>query len=312
MRDARLNVTLKILIAFGVCAGLAMGGGVDAGLLSLAPPDSKILIGIQVSQAQASPIGQYLMSQLPLSATNPAMAAAGFDPRRDLREVLGASGEGSSMVLLGRGTFQPERISKAAVAAGAVSSTYRGVAMLTFNGTKPAGSLAFLDGSTVTAGDTMAVKAVLDRRAAKGVFNGTLAESARQISSANDAWVVTLAPPASMAAGVQGGEMIQNLLQAALQLSAGVKFAATEVTVSAEVLARSAPDAQSMTDLLKFLVAMVPSQGAPNAKAPSLADSAKISSTGSTVHVVITMPEQQVEQLILPKANSAPKKVALR
>lgn len=326
-RSAILKASLTAFAAFGLCAPLARAG-VDPALLALVMPDAKMLIGIQVSQTQASPVGQYLLSQISIDAnTNQMMTAAGFDPRRDLRELLAASGDGMSGLLLGRGSFQPAKISKAAVQAGAVSSKYRGTEMLTLNGTakdKPAGSLAFLDASTVAAGDTNAVKAAIDRRASGAGASGTgaagqLAEKARQISAANDAWLASLTPPPALSSSTQGGQLgpLQGLLQSALQLSAGVKFAGAQVTLSAEVVAHSAQDAQSMAGVLKFFAGMLQTSHAqdPNAaKGASLADAAQISSSGSVMHVVIAVPEQQMEQFLIPKgpASGQPKKPALR
>jgi hypothetical protein len=334
MSNAIMKVVLTTFAAFGLIAPTALAG-VDPALLALVMPDAKMLVGIQVNQAQSSPLGQYLLAQIQLDRnTNQVMSAAGFDPRRDLREILAASGDGLSGLLLGRGSFQPAKIAKAAVLAGAVSSTYRGAEILTLNGNgknKVAGSIAFLDASTVVAGDTDAVKGVIDRRAAGTVLSGQLADRARQISSANDAWVATLTPPAALSSAAQIAQLgpFQNLIQSAVQLSAGIKFAATQVTLSAEVVARSAPDAQAMADVLKFLAGMLQasrSQDPNPAKGPSLSDAAQISSSGSVMHLVISVPEQQMEQLILPDskppdskppdskppASGQPKKIAAR
>ncbi len=315
---------MTTLAALGLSAPMALAG-VDPALLALVSPDAKMLIGIQVGQTQASPFGQYLLSQVQLDRdTNQVMTAAGFDPRRDLREILATSGDGSNALLLGRGSFQPARISKAAVLAGAASSKYRGTEILTLNGSgknKAAGSIAFLDASTVAAGDTEAVKAVIDRRSAGAAFSGPLAERARQISAADDAWVASLTPPTAPSSSALNAQLgpFQNLLQAALQVSAGIKFTATQVTLSAEVVTRSAQDAQSMADLLRFAAGMLQQanrSGSNPSKSPSLADAAQISISGAVMHVVLSVPEQQMEQLFVPDSkhpdSGRPKKVALR
>src|SRR5580658_10087474 len=97
---------VKVLLTMAAASGLfapAALAGVDSGLLALVMPDAKMLVGIQVAQAQASPVGQQLLSQVQIDPnTNRAMIAAGFDPRRDLREILAASGDGLSGLLVGR------------------------------------------------------------------------------------------------------------------------------------------------------------------------------------------------------------------
>src|SRR5271155_5451268 len=107
IQQVGIRVSAAALIAFGLSAPVAHAG-VDPALLALVMPDAKMLVGIQVIQAQSSPLGQYLLSQVQLDRnTNQVMTAAGFDPRRDLREILAASGDGLNGLLLGRGTFQP-------------------------------------------------------------------------------------------------------------------------------------------------------------------------------------------------------------
>lgn len=323
MSHALVSRGVKILLMAFAGVGLlapAALAGVDPALLALVPADAKLLVGVQVSQTQASPFGQYLLSQDLLSqldrGTNQILTAAGFDPRRDLREILAASGDGLSGLLLGRGAFQPAKISKAAITAGASSVKYRGIELLTLSGagkSKMTGSMAFLDESTLAAGDTDAVKAAIDRHAAAAVFAGPLADRARQISAVNDAWLASLTPPAAFTGGATGASQnqfgpMQSLLQSAQQLSAGLKFAATQVTLSAEVLARTAQDAQSMADVLKFLAGMLQqanSNASPNSspnssKLPSLADAAKIYVSGSSMHLTLSVPEQQMEQFFVP------------
>src|SRR5262249_16079428 len=145
--------------------------GVDPGLLNLVMPDAKVLTGVQVDQAQSSPFGQYILAQIqPNQDFNKLIAATGFDPRHDLHEIVAASGDAQSGLAVGRGVFQPARIAAAAVLAGAVSSNYKGIEVLTGKGSHEDGSIAFLDTTTVVLGQDAAVKATIDRRLAGNRF----------------------------------------------------------------------------------------------------------------------------------------------
>jgi hypothetical protein len=315
-------------------AATATQAAVDPGLLALVTPDAKVLVGVQVAQTVASPFGQYLFSQIPNDGNvDKVMSAIGFDPRRDIKELLAASGDvPSAAIVLGRGSFQPDKIVTAAKLAGAVSSNYRGFEILSgpnnAAGNSPKatvadrpGALVFLDGSTLAMGDIASVKAAIDRRAANTVFSGTLADRAKIVSASNDIWFATLTPPsgvllggASSGAGPNGqGNPVQTMLQSALQASGGIKFATTAVTVSAEVLAKSPQDAQSMIDVLRFGASMIQmnrKQGGVAANAASLLDSATFTTNGSVAKASISLPEQQIEQLIMPQAGAKTKKVA--
>lgn len=310
------------LLLLTLAASTAMAA-VDPGLLSLVTPDAKALVGVQVAQTQASTFGQYLFSQIPNDQNvNKVMTAIGFDPRRDLLEVLAASGDNpAAAVVLGRGSFQPAKIATAATLAGAATSKYRGFEILSGGGGNAGGktgSLVFLDSSTVAMGDTAAVKAVIDRRAAATVFSGALADRAKLISASNDIWFASLTPPSGIVAGAapngQGNPM-QAMLQSALQASGGIKFSTTAVIVSAEVLARSAQDAQSIVDVLRFGASMIQmnrNQNPGAAHAASLLDTATFSTAGSVARFTLSLPEQQIEQLFMPQAGARTKKVAAR
>jgi hypothetical protein len=325
--------------ALAVFAPAMAAAPVDVALLGLVPPDAKMLVGVQVAQIRSTPFGEYLISQVHLDpGTSQLMTAVGFDLRRDLQQIVAASGESlSGGLLLGRGSFHPDKISAAARSQGAVASTYRGVALIESTGIEsrgfesksggknPSGAIAFLDASTLLAGDTLSVKAAIDRHAAGTVFSGPLVERARLIGGASDAWLASLTPPAG-SLGLSPGALgpFGNVLQAALQLSAGLKFSAAEVTLSADVLTRSAQDAQSMADLLRFAATLLQgnrshggdspkspdSPGAP-AGAPSLADAAKITSSGSVTHLVVSVSEKELERIFLSSPGQ-PKKIASR
>ncbi len=305
----------------------ALAAGVDPGLLALVPPDTKTLAGIR--QGADTPFGQTLLDLFnPAPATKKVMADIGFDPRRDLREVLAASpanlfSDGRGVLLLGKGSFHPDKIGAAGASAGAVSSSYRGIQLIEAKGNGPgsfSGAVAFPDSSTVLAGETSMVKAALDRNAAKPAFSGALADRVRQIAAANDAWLVSSAPePGSPGAAFLSSQLgpVANLLQAAVQFSAGVKFAAAQVTVSADIVTRTPQDAQAMVDILKFGIQMLASgqsQGQPSGanSAAAIVQAARISTDGSTLHAVLPVPQQFLEQFFGTQSNGQPKKIAAR
>src|SRR5690349_23141049 len=88
----------------------------DPQLVSLVMPDAKVLAGVNVSQAKASPLGQYLLTQLTQMKDAHLQQLAtltGFDPTRDVQEVLMASNGapgGKMGLVLARGTFDANRL----------------------------------------------------------------------------------------------------------------------------------------------------------------------------------------------------------
>ncbi|HEY4361689.1 MAG TPA: hypothetical protein VGN17_11995 [Bryobacteraceae bacterium] len=326
-----MNHLRAAIVLVSLAASTAFAA-VDPGLLTLVPPDAKAMVGVQVAATTSSVFGQYLFSQIPNDPNiSKVTTAIGFDPRRDIQELLVTAGDGSSFLILGRGHYQPDKMATAAKLAGAVPSNYRGFEILSGGvnakvnvGDRP-GSLVFLDNSIIAMGDTVSIKALIDRRAGNSVFSGPLAERAKQISATNDIWFASLNPSLGIlgGAGAANGQAnsaqnplqnpVQTFLQAAVQASGGIKFSATAVTVNAEVLAKTPQDAQSMIDVLRFGASMIQmnrKQGGAASNAASLLDAATFAASGSVAKVSVALPEQQMEQLFMQ--TRAGSKVATR
>ena len=299
----KLNIA-GLTLLLGASTAVA---AVDPVLLNLVMPDAKILCGVQVDQSRASALGQYLLSQMQAGDNGFQMfiTATGFDPRRDLHEILAAStgaastgaastgaagGDSRNALVLGRGAFQPARISAAATVAGGVVTTYRGyqvIAPAPSATGSPEPSLAFLDATTAVMGSPDLVKAAIDRRAAGSVFSGPLAQKANDVSAASQAWFATLTPPGELL----NGNPQTNFLQAVVAASGGVSFGADAVTITADAVTRSQQDAQALADVMRFMLSMI---GANNPKAAPV-----FLANGAVMHASLSLPEQQVEQLFM-------------
>src|SRR5689334_13574126 len=154
--------------AFLLFAGLLPAA--DPQLVSLLMPDAKVVAGINVEQARNSPLGQFMLAHMQRGDEGFAKLAAttGFDPRRDLHEVLmGTIGRpGQQGLVLARGTFDAARIFAAARLGGHTVETYNGVDILTGKDDALTHAVTFLDGSIAVAGDLASVHGAVDRHAA--------------------------------------------------------------------------------------------------------------------------------------------------
>src|SRR5262245_12326004 len=94
----------------------------DPQLLKLVMPDAKVVSGIDVNRVKAAPFGQFFLSQLPHdSGFDQFVALTGFDPRRDVHEVLMASPgdpQRKTGLLLVRGNFDTARVMPLVQASG--------------------------------------------------------------------------------------------------------------------------------------------------------------------------------------------------
>src|SRR6476620_4797836 len=139
----------------------------DSRLLNLVMPDAKVLAGVNVQQAKGTQFGQYVLNQLQTQDVHlqELVALTGFDPRRDVDELLVASDgvpQGKTGLALAAGNFDVAKITAAATMHGAVAEQYHGVTILQGPKKQEAG-IAFLNATTVAAGDIASVKSAIDR-----------------------------------------------------------------------------------------------------------------------------------------------------
>jgi len=285
----------------------------DPALLQMVMPDAQILAGLQVTQAKNSLFGQFVLSHLSVNDTGlqEFTAETGFDPRQDVSEIVMAStGQPKSAdnhwLVLADGTFNVSKITAAAQSKGGVSTTYQGIQLITHaaSASHPATGVAFLSPAMAVAGDVASVEAAIARKQSGAPADSNVLAKAQQVSSANDFWFVTLVPLSNFAGALPnsnlGGAMQGNVLAGINQASGGVRFGDT-VTISAEAVARSAQDAQSLVDVVKFLAGMVQmnKQNNPSAgQVATLLNSLQASASGNITTISLAIPEQQLEQLL--------------
>jgi hypothetical protein len=288
----------------------------DPQLLNLVMPDAKVLAGVNVDQAKTTPFGQYVLGLIQSSQNQHLQeltAQTGFDPTRDVHEVLVATPAvpaGRSGLFLARGNFQPATILSLATQHGAASETYAGVAII--EDPKAQNGVAFLSSTIVVAGDLASVKGAIDRQTKVSglTLPATLITQVTQWSGSEDAWAISLVPTASLkvpngapnlpGVGAQGTTAFQSIQQAA----GGVKFG-TNVVVTAQAQADTAQNAQSMGDALKLLASLAQMQSQNNAAVTALLAGLTITPAGNLLNVTVRIPEDQIQQFITHGAAHA-------
>ncbi|HLJ13740.1 MAG TPA: hypothetical protein VKV15_04535 [Bryobacteraceae bacterium] len=316
-------------IQYPVLAGLLLAaaayGAVDSSLLNLVMPDAKIVSGVHVDRSKTSPFGRYVLSQMQTNdeGLQKFIEQTGFDPRRDLSEILISSTGGQTharTLIVGRGTFDRTRIASMAKRSGATLLSYHGVEILQRKEGDMEGGLALLDGSTAVLGDLESVRAAIDRRQNGAAAPNALTDKVRKVSADNDVWFITLGPPSEFLNGKiadpnLNGAMQGTMLQSVQEASGGLRFGAVNVSLQAEVVARSEKDASALVDVVRFLAGMVQlnrpaDPGAP--KGPSLLDNMQLSAESNVMKLSLAMPEDQLEKLLAPGARHPRKAAAVR
>lgn len=281
----------------------------DPQLLNLLMPDAKVIAGINVEQAKGTQFGQYVLNQIQTHDADmqKLVALTGFDPRRDVREVLVASdGTVQSKVGLGlaRGTFDLGKITAAAIAHGAATEVYNGVTILQ----EPKGKdgIAFLDSTIVVAGDLASVKGAIDRQHLAQPLPAALLVKINQWSNAQDAWGISAVPPSSLVPTAKDAQPnpIFGAAQSVQSAAGGVKFGAN-VVFSGEAVADTAQNASTLGDLVKFMINLAQMQSAQNPEAQALVNSVNVSASGTVLKLSASLPQDVFTKLLQPVKKAA-------
>src|SRR5579864_8401998 len=166
-------IKLRLLPAL-LALSLTSFAATDPNLLRLVMPDAKVVAGLQVTQTKKSAFGQFVLSHMQVEddAFKKFMAQTGFDPRRDLSEIVMASNweqatPQSRWLVVARGTFNRSAITTAALANGGATTNFQGVDVLTYAPPIPQenrNGIAFFDASNAVMGDIASVTAAIQRR----------------------------------------------------------------------------------------------------------------------------------------------------
>ncbi|MGB7761134.1 MAG: hypothetical protein WBL61_14975 [Bryobacteraceae bacterium] len=279
----------------------------DPQLLNLVMPDVKAMADVNVAQAKTSPFGQYVLTQVETQQLAQIATLTGFDPTKDVDELL-AAGNGAAQhsgLALALGTFNVATISALIAQQKVATETYRGVTI--FEDPKKDGGLAFLSNTIAAAGDLTNLKAAIDRVSAPSILPAALMVEIGQLSAANDAWALTTVPPSSLkppstAPAVPGvGSGAENALGTVQSASVGIKFG-TNVVMTGQAQADTAQNATAIAGLIQFLVNMAQLKAADEPQVQALAKALTVTASGTAINLSLTLPSDQFQQLLQPKA----------
>ncbi len=297
-------LTVTLFTAFSGALSAA-----DPQLLNLVMPDAKVLAGVNVEQAKGTQFGQYVLNQLQTEDAHmqQLVTLTGFDPRRDVRELLVASDGvpgGKTGLALARGNFDVAKITAAATLQGAASEVYNSITILE-DPKKQTMGIAFLDSTTVAAGDIASVKGAIDRLKIAQPLPAAVLVKVNQWSTSQDAWGITTVPPASLAppmkaanANANANPML-NVAQNVQTAAGGVKFGA-QVVFSGEAQCDTAQNATTLGDVVKLLINLAQMQAGQDATAAALIKSVAVTTDGNVLKVSASLPQDVFQQMLQP------------
>lgn len=290
-----LRCVVAILLLSLLAAGCASGPGgrssVDSTLAALMPPDATMLAGIRMQAVLSTALYKKVAATQAFPQLDDFARETGFDPRRDVRELLVGS-NGKDLIIAARGTF-PERNFE-----GLTKQTYKGYTLYV----RGQGGVALINGSTAVAGTLPAVEAALDRyKSGDRTRPDDLLARSRQIPADNQIWsvsngfdsLVTTRIPETGNLG-NAGRLLRALenTTAAVDLRTGINGSLTGVC-------RSEQDAKNLGDTARGMIGL--GRLAVPEKEPELLrlwDGIKVDQQQRTVNITVAVPEDLAEKMV--------------
>jgi hypothetical protein len=308
MMDTRWSGT-PWAAALLILATAGLAPAVDPALLKLVTPDARVVGGINVTTAKTSPFGQYILNRMQNEDKNlqQFIDMTGFDPRRDLNEVVVASvgqKDQKTGIVAVSGNFVVSKILAMAGQQGQTVTKYAGVDVISSKHANDNGWVAFLNSSTALAGDSASVKSVLDNRASGGL-QPDLAARAQALSARYQAWFLSTVPVSELSGNLPEvsnatPKARADFFQGVQEVSGGVLFG-SQVEIGIDATTRSDRDAQALADVIRFMAGMVQqNQDKPQAAALSkLLDTLQLKTQGPVTSITLSIAEQDLEKLIM-------------
>lgn len=287
-----LRYVCTLLVALTACNSAETGRtGIDSTLIALVPPDATMLSGIRMEAVRATALYRKMLAQQALPQLDDFGRKTGFDPRRDVRELLIAS-NGTDVLMAARGAFNLHGIE------GSTKSSYKGYTLYA----NESRAVGLIDSSTAVAGPLTAVRAALDRyKAGSRARPDELLARARQIPSENQVWSVSngFENLLTMTIPQQGNAANVGRILGSLQNTTAAADFRTGVNGFIDGLCRTDQDAKNLGDAARGLVGLgrlsVPENQPELLK---LWDGIRVDQQERTVKITVAIPEDLVDKLI--------------
>jgi hypothetical protein len=324
-KEFKFTMRLQSILLIAVFTATAALSA-DSALLNLVMPEARMLAGIDVERARDSFLGRKLMEQIDgkdAREFSKFVEMTGFDPRRDLREVILATPDANTKnppaLILVRGVFDTGRINGFLKVSGiAPAETLGGVDFYTKADAKEDMGFAILDSSLAILGNKDAVRTALARRSGKGsALSAATYAKVQSMSRGNDIWMVTSIPVAELSHALPGGQngggggmMSGDAFKGIEQAAMGVRFTASTMELTAEAVSQTEKDATSIADVVRFLSTMIQmNREKPEVKALATAlDAMKLTTEARTTKLSISLPVADMENMMKSTMKAGPAK----
>jgi hypothetical protein len=300
-----LVLTCLVLLTCGTgCHTFEPGIHVDSDLAALTPPTATAIAGVDFDGLKKSQLYQQHSSQLNLAALNSLPEQIGLDPRRDVSRLL-VYFQNDRTVMLVRGSFSNETVTRKLLALGGTRSTYKGHALILSNANE---AIFFPAHDIAAAGSLQSLRLMIDETAARGGISEDLRSRLRLLPAADQVWFAMngTIPTVQLTGRSDVGSMLTSLAGFVNGGAGGIGFD-TGIHVQADLSCISQNGAQQVRDAFRGLIGFARLSTRDNQKdLLRVYDAIQVAQEGSTVHLHADLAADLSETLLRNLRKTGP------
>jgi hypothetical protein len=268
-----------------LCVGLAgcgpsrtSGVRIDSALERLVPGDATVLAGVRLDALRATPFYKKWVGERSVPFLDRWSEESGFDPRKDLQEMLVVS-DGVQTAILARGKFDEK----------ALRAAQEGY------------TLKILNPTTLVAGRTADVQWIIDQRGRSSGPPSALSQELSTIPAQSQIWLAATGGFGELSKAMPQSGNASNLAKVFSMIksaTASVDFA-NGLKLAASGVCRTDQDAHSLSDAVRGMVALARlNTPAGNSEMLEVYDGIKTEQQQRTVKVTASLSEAQLDELL--------------
>lgn len=293
---AKFFSIFAVLVGLAACSkpGETKSVYVDPALLSLVPPETKLLVGANLETLRKSPIYQEHFANEFAAQLDTLARQTGLDPRKDIWEIL-ASSDGKATVVMARGKFSVGDLEPRMDKQGMEKTKYKSYTL--YGDDRNAG--VFMNSSTAIAGSVASVKGILDQRDKVAAPPAGLVKLTREIPRGTQVWAVFEGNFIKLP--FEEGSNLGNMNRILAGLSSGMVFAnmTNGFDFSATGNGTSEKSAHEIGDAVRALLGLLRLNTKTEQKELfEIYDAVDLKQSGPTVKLTAHIKQELVDQLL--------------
>ena len=293
MRYISVAVLALAAVSFS-CKKPDTGVRIDPALATIVPADTIVMAGVRVESIRQTPLYEKYIAKLGTLRIDELAQKSGFDPRKDLYELLFVS-NGKDAIVMARGKFSPLGLEPKAGGVPVQRMSYKGFTLMGDENS----AVAFLNPSVAVAGATPVLRNFIDHHTDGNGPPKELRDHMGALRPQSQVWAVSASGDKLAALLPQRGNLANlNRIVSGVQYATLSLDLRTGVDLAAEAVYGDEKLAKQTTDALRALLGLA-RLNTPNDEPDLLKawDGIQVNQMGTSMKLTAQLNNEMVDKL---------------